>query len=88
MAGYVVLEAANLDEALSKLERQPVSVVLAALDHNQVVIGISIRSVSRKTKPAVVSPTGCSEQQAAGASDRGAPAPPPPLAGEDKQAAS
>jgi two-component system, chemotaxis family, sensor kinase CheA len=32
MAGYVVLEAANLDEVLSKLEQQPVSVVLAALD--------------------------------------------------------
>jgi len=32
MAGYVVLEAANLDEVLSKLESQPVSVVLAALD--------------------------------------------------------
>ncbi len=32
MAGYVVLEAANLDEAISKLEQQPVDVVLAALD--------------------------------------------------------
>jgi two-component system, chemotaxis family, sensor kinase CheA len=32
MAGYVVLEAADLDEVISKLERQPVSVVLAALD--------------------------------------------------------
>ena len=32
MAGYVVLEAANLDEVLSKLERQPVNVILAALD--------------------------------------------------------
>jgi two-component system chemotaxis sensor kinase CheA len=32
MAGYVVLEAANLEDALSKLERQPVSVVLAGLD--------------------------------------------------------
>jgi two-component system chemotaxis sensor kinase CheA len=32
MAGYVVLEAANLDEVLSKLERRPVSVILAALD--------------------------------------------------------
>lgn len=32
MAGYVVLEAASLDEALSKLEHRPVSVVLAALD--------------------------------------------------------
>jgi two-component system, chemotaxis family, sensor kinase CheA len=32
MAGYVVLEAGNLDEAMSKLERQPVSVVLAAFD--------------------------------------------------------
>jgi two-component system chemotaxis sensor kinase CheA len=32
MAGYVVLEAANLDEVLSKLERRPVSVVLATLD--------------------------------------------------------
>ena len=32
MAGYVVLEAANLDEVLSKLERRPVNVVLAALD--------------------------------------------------------
>jgi two-component system chemotaxis sensor kinase CheA len=32
MAGYVVLEAANLDEVLSRLERQPVSAVLAALD--------------------------------------------------------
>jgi two-component system, chemotaxis family, sensor kinase CheA len=32
MAGYVVLEAANLDEALSKLEPQPVNVILAALD--------------------------------------------------------
>jgi len=32
MAGYVVLEAANLDEVMSRLEKQPVSVVLAALD--------------------------------------------------------
>jgi CheY-like chemotaxis protein len=32
MAGYVVLEAANLDEVLNKLERRPVSVVLAAID--------------------------------------------------------
>jgi two-component system, chemotaxis family, sensor kinase CheA len=32
MAGYVVLEAANLDEAITKLEQQPVDVVLAALD--------------------------------------------------------
>ena len=32
MAGYVVLEAANLDEAMSKLEQQRVSVVLTALD--------------------------------------------------------
>jgi two-component system, chemotaxis family, sensor kinase CheA len=32
MAGYVVLEAASLDEVLSKLERRPVSVVLAALE--------------------------------------------------------
>jgi two-component system, chemotaxis family, sensor kinase CheA len=32
MAGYVVLEAANLEEAMSKLERQAISVVLAALD--------------------------------------------------------
>ena len=32
MAGYLVLEAASLDEALSKLEHRPVSVVLAALD--------------------------------------------------------
>jgi two-component system chemotaxis sensor kinase CheA len=32
MAGYVVLEAANLDEVLSKLEQQPVNVILAALD--------------------------------------------------------
>ncbi len=32
MAGYVVLEAANLDEALSKLEQKPASLVLAALD--------------------------------------------------------
>ena len=32
MAGYVVLEAANLDEVLNRLERQPVSVVLTTLD--------------------------------------------------------
>jgi two-component system, chemotaxis family, sensor kinase CheA len=32
MAGYVVLEAANLDEAMAKLEQQPVNVILAALD--------------------------------------------------------
>jgi len=32
MADYVVLEAANLDEAIAKLEQQPVDVVLAALD--------------------------------------------------------
>jgi two-component system chemotaxis sensor kinase CheA len=32
MAGYVVLEAANLDEVMGTLEQQPVSVVLAALD--------------------------------------------------------
>ena len=32
MTGYVVLEAASLDEALRKLEQQPVDVVLAALD--------------------------------------------------------
>jgi two-component system, chemotaxis family, sensor kinase CheA len=32
MAGYVVLEAANLDEVLNKLERGPVSVVLTTLD--------------------------------------------------------
>jgi two-component system chemotaxis sensor kinase CheA len=32
MAGYVVFEAANLDEAMHRLERQPVDVVVAALD--------------------------------------------------------
>jgi two-component system, chemotaxis family, sensor kinase CheA len=32
MADYVVLEAANLDEAIAKLKQQPVDVVLAALD--------------------------------------------------------
>ena len=32
MAGYVVLEAANLDEVLSKLEQPPVNLILAALD--------------------------------------------------------
>jgi two-component system chemotaxis sensor kinase CheA len=32
MADYVVLEAANLDEAIAKLEQQPIDVVLAALD--------------------------------------------------------
>jgi two-component system chemotaxis sensor kinase CheA len=32
MAGYVVLEAANLDEAIRRLEQQPVDVVVAALD--------------------------------------------------------
>ena len=32
MAGYVVLEAASLDEVLSKLEQRRVTVVLAALD--------------------------------------------------------
>jgi two-component system chemotaxis sensor kinase CheA len=32
MAAYVVIEAANLGEAISKLEQQPVDVVLVALD--------------------------------------------------------
>jgi CheY-like chemotaxis protein len=32
MAGYRVLEAANLDEAIRGLEQQPVDVVVAALD--------------------------------------------------------
>jgi two-component system chemotaxis sensor kinase CheA len=32
MAGYVVLEAANLEEAMHRLEQAPVDVVLAALD--------------------------------------------------------
>ena len=32
MAGYRVLEAANLDEAIRELEQQPVDVVVAALD--------------------------------------------------------
>ena len=32
MAGYVVLEASNLDEAIHRLEQQPVDVVVAALD--------------------------------------------------------
>ena len=32
MAGYQVLEAANLDEAIRGLEQQPVDVVVAALD--------------------------------------------------------
>jgi two-component system chemotaxis sensor kinase CheA len=32
MAGYVVLEAANLNEAVGKLEQHPMDVVLAALD--------------------------------------------------------
>jgi two-component system, chemotaxis family, sensor kinase CheA len=32
MAGYVVLEAADLDQAIAQLEEQPVDVVLAALD--------------------------------------------------------
>ena len=32
MADYVVLEAANLDEAIAKLEQQPIDVVVAALD--------------------------------------------------------
>jgi two-component system chemotaxis sensor kinase CheA len=32
MAGYVVIEAASLDEAIRRLEKQPVDVVVAALD--------------------------------------------------------
>jgi two-component system chemotaxis sensor kinase CheA len=32
MAGYAVLEAANLDDAVRKLEQQPIDVVVAALD--------------------------------------------------------
>ncbi|MGA2050469.1 MAG: chemotaxis protein CheW [Terracidiphilus sp.] len=32
MAGYAVLEAANLDDAVRKLEQQPIDVVAAALD--------------------------------------------------------
>jgi two-component system chemotaxis sensor kinase CheA len=32
MAGYSVLEAGNLDEAIRRLEQQPVDVVVAALD--------------------------------------------------------
>jgi DNA-binding response OmpR family regulator len=32
MAGYVVFEAANLDEAMHRLERQPVDIVVVALD--------------------------------------------------------
>jgi len=32
MAGYVVLEASSLDEAIHRLEQQPVDVVVAALD--------------------------------------------------------
>jgi len=32
MAGYVVLEASSVDEAIHKLEQQPVDVVVAALD--------------------------------------------------------
>ena len=32
MAGYRVVEAANLDEAIRELEQQPVDVVVAALD--------------------------------------------------------
>jgi two-component system chemotaxis sensor kinase CheA len=32
MAGYVVFEAANLDEAVHRLERQPIDVVVVALD--------------------------------------------------------
>jgi CheY-like chemotaxis protein len=32
MAGYRVLEAANLDQAIRRLEQQPVDVVVAALD--------------------------------------------------------
>jgi two-component system chemotaxis sensor kinase CheA len=32
MAGYVVFEAANLDEAMRRLERQPVDIVVVALD--------------------------------------------------------
>jgi two-component system chemotaxis sensor kinase CheA len=32
MAGYVVFEAANLDEAIHRLERQPVDIVVMALD--------------------------------------------------------
>jgi len=32
MAGYVVVEAANLEESLRRLEQQPVDVVIAALD--------------------------------------------------------
>jgi two-component system chemotaxis sensor kinase CheA len=32
MAGYVVLEAANQEEAIRRLEQQPVNVVVAALD--------------------------------------------------------
>jgi len=32
MAGYLVLEAANLDDAVRRLEQQPIDVVIAALD--------------------------------------------------------
>jgi CheY-like chemotaxis protein len=32
MAGYVVLEAANLDEAIRRLEQQRIDIVVAALD--------------------------------------------------------
>ena len=32
MAGYVVLEAENLDEVIARLEQQPVDIILAALD--------------------------------------------------------
>ncbi|MGA3009808.1 MAG: chemotaxis protein CheW [Terracidiphilus sp.] len=32
MAGYIVFEAASLDEAIARLEQQPVNVVVAALD--------------------------------------------------------
>jgi CheY-like chemotaxis protein len=32
MAGYQVLEAANLEEAIRRLEQQPVDIVVAALD--------------------------------------------------------
>jgi two-component system chemotaxis sensor kinase CheA len=54
MAGYVVLEASNLEEAIRRLEQQPVDVVVAALDLRPGGSAALIAAMRARTEWAVI----------------------------------
>jgi CheY-like chemotaxis protein len=54
MAGYVVLEASNLEEAIRRLEQQPVDVVVAALDLRPSGSAALIAAMRARTEWAVI----------------------------------